>query len=73
MKRTVKEIRAMLEMFPDNMPVEFYPISDAWSGAVDPLRFAEIHFYDQQGNAVMPSDKNAQMTVHLMECKEYSE
>lgn len=67
MKHTVKEIRAMLEMLPDEMSVEFVPITMAYTGCVKPLRFGEIFFYNEAGQHAIPSEKDARLVVHLNE------
>jgi hypothetical protein len=67
MKVTVKEIRALLEGLPDDLPVEFSPISMAWLGASKPMRFDEIHFYNAEGGHAMPNDEGAYLDIHLVE------
>lgn len=67
MKQTVKEIRAMIELLPDEMIVEFCPITLAFTGTEHPLRFGEMFFYNEEGNHAMPSEKDARLVVHLTE------
>ncbi len=68
MKTTVKEIRAILEGLPGDLPVSFYPITDAWLGLSNPLRFDEINFYtEDDGDFVLPSEPGAYAQVYLKE------
>lgn len=66
-RTTVKEIRAMLECLPDDLPVEFAPITSAFLGCNHPLRFGEMNFYDDDGHQAMPTDEGAHLSVYLME------
>jgi len=67
MKTTVKEIRAMLETLPDNMPVEFSPISMAWMGTSGSMRFDDMHFFNEDGQVALPSEKDVHLEVFLTE------
>ena len=69
MKRTtVKEIKQMLDMMPDEMEVQFTPITGAFTGTMDPMRVEDFYFYDHDGSkGVMPSAPGAVMHVHLVE------
>lgn len=66
MKPTVKEIRAMLDLLPDNMLVEFSPITSAYLGASHPLRVSDISFYKGMDFA-LPSDVGATATIYIQE------
>ena len=66
MKRTVKEIRAMLETLPDNLPVEFSPISMAWLGTSGVMRFDDLQFWTETGEHALPSEA-ASVEIYLTE------
>lgn len=70
MKRTVKDIKEMLDTLPDDLPVEFMPVTDAWLGVPHPLHVSEIHFWDREGEeAVLPSDEGAHAEIYLREAR----
>lgn len=68
MATTVGEIKAALRHLPDDMTVEFTPISMAWLGTSGLMRFGnEIHFYTAEGGSAAPYDPGAHCHVHLFE------
>ena len=66
-KITVKEIRAMLDTLPDDMPVQFNPVTAAFLGTTEPLRFDDIYFYNGDGDLALPSDEDAHLVIYVSE------
>jgi hypothetical protein len=65
---TVGQIRRSLQHLPDDMPVEFAPITMAWLGTSGKMRFgAELNFYTKDGDAAKPYDPGAYCHVYLFE------
>lgn len=56
----------MLECLPDNMPVEFAPITSAYLGASNPLRVSDMAFYKDLDHA-LPSEEGAHLTIYISE------
>ena len=68
MKVTVIQIRAALAGLPDDMVVEFVPITGAYMGASNPLRFSDINVYTEDGcSFALPGDEGAVAAIHLVE------
>lgn len=68
MKKTVIELRAMLAGLPDDMPVEFSPITAAYMGANHPLRVSDMSLYDAEGhNFALPDQDGAKVTIYISE------
>ncbi len=68
---TVGEIKALIAGLPDDMPIEFTPITDAWLGTSNPMRWGRLYFYDAEGwEQAKPYAPGAQCHVHLMEDRE---
>lgn len=67
---TVGEIRALIAGLPDDMPIEFAPITDAWLGTSNPMRWGRLYFYSHRGDAVPPYFPRAHCEVHLFEERE---
>jgi len=75
-KITVKEIKAQLDMLPDDMVVSFTPVSGAWLGTEFPMRFGGTSFFKDGGeDLALPSDDGAYCTIYLHEddSKQYCE
>ena len=66
MKFTVIELKAMLHGLPDNLPVQFQPITSAYLGANHPLRVSDTHVYKDLEHA-MPGEKGAELTIYISE------
>ncbi len=65
---TVGQIRRTLQYLPDDMPVEFNPITMAWLGCMGKMRFgAELNFYNDDGNGAKPYDPGAHCVIYLFE------
>jgi hypothetical protein len=67
MRKTVKDIMQILQTLPPDLPVEFEPISGAWMGTFNPMRVDDFHFYNDEGDGVLPLDKGARMVIHISE------
>ena len=66
MKVTVIEIKAMLDTLPDNMEVEFIPITPAYTGCMGALRVADINFFKDMKHS-LPSVKGTTAAIYLHE------
>ena len=69
-KRTVLEIRQILDLLPPDLEISFAPISGAWLGANDPLTFMDITYFNDQGEAVMATDPDAYAVIYISEDKD---
>lgn len=67
MKATVIELRALLEGLPDDLPVEFVPITEAFLGTEHQLRVLEAHVFDREGEFTVPSAEGARLALHIAE------
>lgn len=66
MKTTVIELRAMLDGLPDNLPIQFEPITGAYMGASHPLVAKDISFFSGLKLA-LPSDAGAHGVIYIHE------
>lgn len=67
MKTTVIELRALLEGLPDDLPVEFVPITAAFLGTEFQLRVLDVHVFDERGAFALPSAPDARLTIQVAE------
>jgi len=67
MKTTVGQLRAALYGLPDDLPVQFDPITEAWLGTMKPMRAKEFCFYDGNGNLTQPDGEGAELHIYLYE------
>ena len=67
--RTVIELKAMLDCLPDDMPVEFTPITSAFLGTMGPLEARSISFFGptRMSPLVVPSADGAKAVIYLHE------
>lgn len=56
----------MLETLPDGLEVEFQPITSAFLGTMEPLRFSDMAFF-RDGDHALPSEKGATVTIYISE------
>tara|TARA_Y100000310_G_scaffold67277_1_gene62592 strand:+ start:29751 stop:29981 length:231 start_codon:yes stop_codon:yes gene_type:complete len=67
-RRTVKEIKVVLDLLPDDMPVEIQPITDAWLGTSNKMRIGDINFYNADDTDIaLPSEKDAHAVLYIYE------
>jgi hypothetical protein len=65
---TVGDIKAALRHLPDAMPVEFSPITSAFLGTMNPMRFGnELNFYNDTGDEARAYDPGAHCSIYLFE------
>ncbi len=64
--KTVGEIRALLHGLPDNLPVQFSPISMAWLGTSGAMRVSDRHVF-ADGEFAQPDDEGAELTIYITE------
>lgn len=68
MKKTAGEIRELIKDIPDDMPVDFSPITSAWLGTMGAMRAKEIHIYTHDGWKTSTfEDPTAKCTIYLYE------
>lgn len=68
-RRTVKELKMMLDCLPDDLNIQFSPITQAYLGANHPLTLMDspFNFYNDMGELAMPSDPDAHCVIHICE------
>lgn len=66
MHKTVGEIRALLFGLPDDLPVQFTPISMAWTGTAGAMRVSDRHVFANMEFA-QPDDEGAELTIYIAE------
>lgn len=69
-KRTVFELRQILDLLPKDLEISFNPISGAWLGASDPLTFMDITYFNDAGDAVLATDPDAYAVIYISEDKD---
>lgn len=67
LRMSVLKIKQLLDTLPDELEVEFSPISGAWLGTMHPMRAKDIAFYNSAGDACLPSDPDAHAVIDLHE------
>lgn len=72
--RTVIELKAMLDTLPDDMKIEFSPITSAFLGTMGPLEADHINFFGagRMAPLVVPSADGAYGVIYLYEGEEKS-
>lgn len=65
--KTLGEFRELTKNLPDNIAIEFHPITNAYLGASHPLRPREVLIFDDDGEHCKWDSPTATMNVYLFE------